>query len=69
MEPQEAARDGGADAALASRLRRIHRTAWLIAGVWLALAAVGTVWISERLLTAYVADTAANAVEGGRAEQ
>src|SRR5262249_54393332 len=44
----------GADLELESRLRGIRRFAWAAAAVWVVLAAVGTVLISDRLLAAYL---------------
>jgi signal transduction histidine kinase len=57
MEAQRAS----ADAALAASLRRIRFVARVAAGVWIVVAAVGTVDVSDRVLTAYLADAAERA--------
>jgi signal transduction histidine kinase len=58
---------GEPDAALEARLRRIHLNAAIAAVVWIVAAAIGTVWLSERNLSGYLATAAEDAAADAKA--
>jgi signal transduction histidine kinase len=65
--PESVQPSDGPDSVLADHLRRIQRLAWGAAAVWIILTAVATPWVSNQVLTAYVANAATNAAGNARA--
>ena len=55
------------DAALGTRLRRINLIALCCAVAWIVATAVGTLWLSERILSSYLAEAAAGATADAKA--
>ena len=58
---------GEAEAALKARVRRIHIVAAVMAVGWILASALGTVWLSERALSRYLADAAQDAATDAKA--
>ena len=65
--PLDSQQDGSDDAVLEVQLRQIRRFAFASGAIWIIATAVLTVWLSEQMLSGYVAAAASDAERDARA--